>query len=281
MPALTLHLLAFKDQSYDARAFVAKLHSYPSVKVVVASRPRHVVVQPTLLDANQLLTQKWDLMLLLQPTGGQSQGESSLLPPELQDVILTEYRILAGIPSKLLANFPERDAQLKKQAPPPLTGSLSKIRSQSKESSQSLEVSPELLAFMDRLTLEHDKPVTMLNLLHFHHPDGKKNYFQYGQAFIPIAEKRGGNAKIVGNVVKPPGDSAFLNDSRGSPDRPQQDWWNEISIVHYPSIRHFCDMLAGEDYQAINEKYRLKALRDTFLLCTTEFDVEDDSRAKL
>ncbi|EEA26377.1 conserved hypothetical protein [Talaromyces marneffei ATCC 18224] len=184
MPALTLHLLAFKDQSYDARAFVAKLHSYPSVKVVVASRPRHVVVQPTLLDANQLLTQKWDLMLLLQPTGGQSQGESSLLPPELQDVILTEYRILAGIPSKLLANFPERDAQLKKQAPPPLTGSLSKIRSQSKESSQSLEVSPELLAFMDRLTLEHDKPVTMLNLLHFHHPDGKKNYFQYGQVSI-------------------------------------------------------------------------------------------------
>lgn len=181
MPALTLHLLAFKNQSYDAKAFAAKLRSYPSVEVVVASRPRHVVVQPTVLDANPLLTQKWDLMLLLQPTGGQTQEQSSLIPSELQDVILTEYRILAGIPSKLLASFPERDAQLKKQAPPPLTGSLSKIRSQSKESSQSLEVSPELLAFMDRLTLEHDKPVTMLNLLHFHHPDGKKNYFQYGQ----------------------------------------------------------------------------------------------------
>jgi hypothetical protein len=78
------------------------------------------------------------------------------------------------------------------------------------------------------------------------------------QAFIPVAGKRGGNAKIVGNVVQPPSGSSFLNDSRGSPDRPGQDWWNEISIVHYPSIRHFCDMLAGEDYQAINEKYRLK-----------------------
>lgn len=78
------------------------------------------------------------------------------------------------------------------------------------------------------------------------------------QAFIPVAGKRGGNAKIVGNVVKPPSNSASLNDSRGSIDRPEQDWWNEISIVHYPSIRHFCDMLAGDDYQAINEKYRLK-----------------------
>ena len=184
MPALTLHLLAFKDSSYDAKIFVAKLRSYPSVKVVVASRPRHVVVQATSLDVNSLMTQKWDLMLLLQPTGGQTYEQSSLIPSELQNVILTEYRILAGVPSKLLASFPERDAKLKNQAPPPLTGSLSKIRSQSKETSQSLEVSPELLAFMDKLTLEHDKPVTMLNLLHFHHPDGKKNYFQYGQVGI-------------------------------------------------------------------------------------------------
>lgn len=199
MPALTLHLLAFKDQSYDAKTFVAKLRTNPSVKVMVASRPRHIVVQPTLLDANPLLTQKWDLMLLLQPTGGQYQEQSSLIPSELQNVILSEYRILAGIPSKLLASFPERDAQLKKQAPPPLTGSLSKIRSQSKESSQSLEVSPELLAFMDRLTIEHDKPVTMLNLLHFHHPDGKKNYFQYGQ--VSIHKAKSPNLKILLLVV--------------------------------------------------------------------------------
>lgn len=199
MPALTLHLLAFKDSSYDAKTFVSTLRSYPSVKVVVASRPRHVVVQPTILDANPLLTQKWDLMVLLQPTGEQTSEQSSLIPSELQDVILTEYRILAGVPSKLLAGFPGRDAQLKKQTPPPLTGSLSKIRSRSKETSQSLEVSPELLAFMDRLTLEHDKPVTMLNLLHFHHPDGKKNYFQYGQVSI---HKEIPNLKISLRVVE-------------------------------------------------------------------------------
>lgn len=59
------------------------------------------------------------------------------------------------------------------------------------------------------------------------------------QHFIKVAGKRGGDAKIVGNVVSKDGD------------------WNEISIVHYPSIKHFCDMLAGEDYQAINDEFRL------------------------
>lgn len=61
-------------------------------------------------------------------------------------------------------------------------------------------------------------------------------------------------------MIKPaPGpDSA---DSRGSADRPVEDWWNEISIVHYPSIRHFCDMLAAEDYQEVNRKYRLGVSR--------------------
>lgn len=95
--------------------------------------------------------------------------------------------------------------------------------------------------------------------------------------------------------MKPAVDNA---DSRGDSSRPESDWWNEISIVHYASIRHFCDMLAGPDYQAVNEKYRLavsvpassrflqcadyiQALRDTFLLCTTELDLEESASARL
>ncbi|CRG89283.1 Protein TSD2 [Talaromyces islandicus] len=259
MPALTLHLIAFKDPSLDPTAFVDKLKATtPGVHVVVASRPRHIVVRPSALDANLLTTQRWDVMLLLQNTQSSSSLSSgSPIPAQLQSAISAEYRILAGIPSKLLTTYPERDARLKRQTQPPLTGSLDEIRRSSKETSQNLEVSPELLAFMDQLSADHDKPVTMLNLLHFHRPDGKKNYFDYGQAFIPVAGKRGGNAKLVGNVVQPP--SAQQIDSRRQHDQAEHEWWNEISIVHYPSIRHFCDMLAGQDYQKINEKHRLKA----------------------
>lgn len=69
-----------------------------------------------------------------------------------------------------------------------------------------------------------------------------------------IGGKRGGDAKIVGNVVQPPPDQS---DSRGNDALVDSDWWNEIAIVHYPSIKHFCDMAAGKDYQAINDEYRL------------------------
>ena len=103
----------------------------------------------------------------------------------------------------------------------------------------------------------------MLNLLHFNQPNGKKSYYEYGQAFIPVAGKRGGSAKLVGNVVNPGGEQR--DGSRGPRGSAPDDWWNEISIVHYPSISHFCDMLAGDDYQAINEKYRLSVCVSCFV----------------
>ncbi|KAL4893603.1 hypothetical protein BDV59DRAFT_27329 [Aspergillus ambiguus] len=260
MPALSLHLLSL---STDVASFLQALRQ--TRKVIVASRPRHVVIRSEVLDTNALTKTHWDLLVLLQPTGSNEPS----IPESLTRSVKSEYKVAVGIPSKLLASYEARDKHLKATASSAsLTGSLETVRAN--PSSQSLEVSPELLEFMDALSGKHDGPVTMLNLLHFHHPDGKKSYYQYGQAFIPVAGKRGGNAKLVGNVVPPSNEV----DSRGKADRPGEDWWNEISIVHYPSIRHFCDMLAGEDYQAINEKYRLSALRDTFLLCTTEFDVE-------
>lgn len=67
-----------------------------------------------------------------------------------------------------------------------------------------------------------------------------------------MAGRRGGDAKIVGNVVAPSSTTSNPNAITATADT-----WQEIAIVHYPSITHFCDMLAGKDYQAINEKYRL------------------------
>jgi hypothetical protein len=41
----------------------------------------------------------------------------------------------------------------------------------------------------------------MLDLLDFL-PGGKPKYYQYGQAFVEVAGKRGGDARIVDDVVK-------------------------------------------------------------------------------
>ncbi|TIA50062.1 hypothetical protein D6C79_03251 [Aureobasidium pullulans] len=252
MPLLNFHLLNLKD-NLQPHTFLSNLHEAdPSTKVIVASKPRHFVVKATTQDAS-ILNKPWDLMLLLQ-------GPNASLPSSLEKHISSSYSLPVGIPSKLLSTYPEKNARLIKEAPSAgLTGSLENPKMP--DSSQKLELSPELLKFMEELMKEHDGPVTMLNLLKFK-AGGKESYYQYGQHFIKVAGKRGGDAKIVGNVVSKDSD------------------WNEISIVHYPSIKHFCDMLAGEDYQAINDEFRLPALEDTLLVCTTEFGVMG-SKAKL
>lgn len=105
--------------------------------------------------------------------------------------------------------------------------------------------------------------MSMLNLLAFK-PGKKADYLQYGKAFgETIGAKRGGNAKLVGNVTAQQDQSV----SGGK--------WDEFALAHYPSITHFADMLASEDYQAVNLKYRVPSLADTFILATSEIELED------
>lgn len=102
----------------------------------------------------------------------------------------------------------------------------------------------------------------MLNLLSFK-PGLKEEYLKYGAEFAKsIGSRRGGDAKLVGSVI------------HGNKGSEEGDGWDEIAIAHYPSIQHFADMLASEDYQAVNKKYRVGSLKDTFILCTTELGLD-------
>ena len=81
--------------------------------------------------------------------------------------------------------------------------------------------------------------------------------------------KRGGIAKIVGKVI-----SVSSSPSTGGEIGDNGKEFDEIAVAHYPSILHFADMLRGEDYQKANHEFRVPALRDTFILCTTELAPE-------
>jgi hypothetical protein len=180
MPLLTLHLLSLAPGT-EPKGFANSLRSSPAVNadVIVASHPRRPVVRPNILDTDRLLNTKWDLLVLLRP---RSARASPSLKPLFAGTIREEYFLYTGIPSKLLSTFPAEDARLKREAATaPMTGALEEARG--KQSSQNLELSPDLLGFMDELTKVHDKPVTMLNLLHFH-PNGKPEYYKYGQVCV-------------------------------------------------------------------------------------------------
>jgi len=105
----------------------------------------------------------------------------------------------------------------------------------------------------------------MLNLLAFN-PGKKEQYLKYGAAFAKtVGSKHGGDAKVVGNVVSGQG---------------KEEGWDEIAIAHYPSVQHFAAMLGSRDYQEVNHKYRLGALKDTCILCTMEIGDDGELAGK-
>ncbi|KAF2233415.1 hypothetical protein EV356DRAFT_468599 [Viridothelium virens] len=263
MPLATFHLLRLSP-STSPTSFLSSLRTSPNApSIIIASRPRFLVIRPTHLDTAPLASQPWDLLLLLLPSSpASSSSPTSSIPASLHPLITATYNLTIGIPSRLLASYPSRNAELLRAAPTaPLTGSLDHAQTQS--SSQNLELSPDLARLMAELETVYTGPVTQLNLLQFQKEGGgKESYAAYGRGFVEVAGRRGGDAKIVGNVVRHAGEE-------------KEEGWDEISLVHYASIRHFCDMLAGPDYQEINAKYRLGALKDTVLMCTTELDLQD------
>ena len=50
--------------------------------------------------------------------------------------------------------------------------------------------------------------------------------------------------------------------------------WDLVLMAQYPSFKHFVDMGFDPEYQELNQKYRMPALRDLCILMTTEVDLE-------
>jgi hypothetical protein len=265
MPVCAIHLLSLTP-STTLPDFLNALHSQrETIKPLVISRVIRWIILPTTLSTPELLARNihWDILLILPTT--------TPLPTPLPHLIQHQWTVHAGVPSRLLHDFHTKNKNLlnaKKVDIPPLTGSLTKPRVSS--SSQGLELSPELREWISGFagTEEGRGAVSMLNLLAFR-PGRKEDYLRYGAEFArSIGKRRGGDAKIVGSVIHGNGDHTGQRDDG--------EGWDEVALAHYPSIEHFADMLASEDYQAVNQKYRVPSLKDTFILCTSEIGMGID-----
>lgn len=169
------------------------------------------------------------------------------------------------MPAALLDGFPARNRHLLDPSPSdaiaPLTGALDDPSRPDffTADSQPLKMTDKLFEWFQDVGVrkEGQRAVSMFNLLAID-PDKVDLYRSYGKGFHDGAGvRRGGVAKLVGHAV---------DDGSG---------WGEVAVAHYPSLWHFADMVAGDDYQEINEKYRIPALKDTLILCTTEVFAEE------
>lgn len=183
--------------------------------------------------------------------------------------VVSHWSTTAAVPSRLTKEFRTKTnpSLLHPNAKdvPELTGAL-KDPLLNKDS-QDLSLSSELQQWIGKSedTLPVKGAISMLNLLSFK-TGMKESYLKYGKAFAQtIGAKRGGNAKLVGNLMK--GSERVSEEEQGV--------WHEFALAHYPSLLHFADMLASKDYQEVNQNNRVGALGDTCILCTSELVVED------
>ncbi|KAG9199357.1 hypothetical protein G6514_008613 [Epicoccum nigrum] len=274
MPLCTVHLLALHNTTPNPLpSFLSALRSSP-IKPLVVSRVIRWIILPTKISTEHLLARNisWDLLLIL-PSADE-------LPNGIAKLVKHHWSVTAGVPSRLTNDFATTNEKLLHPDTctlPPLSPPSS--QKQTTQSSQNLELSAHLNAWIDSFVNNSSSgkagkgAVSMFNLLAFH-PGMKDEYLKYGAAFAKsIGSRHGGNAKIVGNVTG----------VNGERERVEGDW-DEIALAHYPSIAHFRDMLASEDYQEVNYKHRVGSLRDTCILMTSEIAIEElvgEGRARL
>lgn len=275
MPPCTVHLLSFSANNLqDVLQYLAGLA--PSEKPLVISRPVRWIILPEFLTTASLLTPSvpYDLLLVLRNTAP--------LPAPIARHVVQSFTLTIGVPSALLKDWEAKNRQhLHPDADniPALTGALEQPRIT--QSAQGLELTEELRKFAQQYDSLGPKwagrgpgagAISMLNLLSFV-PDMHDEYQKYGKAFAEsIGSRRGGNAKVVGRVL--PDVKLSPDQGRIGKDGNVEKGWDEVALAHYPSIWHFIDMLASEDYQAVNHKHRLHSLRDTCILMTSELEAE-------
>lgn len=253
MPACDLYIIALVS-GCSTRHFLSTLRQH-GVKPLSQARVLRWMILPTTLSRVPLLAYNhhWDLLIFLET--------SASLPREADTQIAASWSARCGIPSAMVREYASLNGQLQSLVAEPVDPAHLPTPAAS-SSAQKLELSPELVNYLQALPLGlRSHPVSMLNLLAFN-PGKKEQYQQYGNEFTArVGSKHGGKVKLVGNVVA---------------KQAKADGWDEIAFVHYPTLGHFAALSSDADYQEVNVKYRLGALKDTFILCVMEINNEGD-----
>lgn len=125
------------------------------------------------------------------------------------------------------------------------------------------QITPSLLAFVDH-PLCPKGSISMLNFVSYQpYPFAADSYQKYldGVAAGP-AKRFGIRTKYKGSVT-PSNRSVIVKGE-----------WDLVLMAQYPSLKHFVNMGFDPEYQELNQKYRMPALRDLCILMTTEDDLE-------
>jgi uncharacterized protein (DUF1330 family) len=112
--------------------------------------------------------------------------------------------------------------------------------------------------------LDHRGPIVMVNLMRFHQRSldgdgsGWDAYLRYSAITVPMIKARGGTLLWTG-------------DAKAVALGPQQNnQWDYVALVYYPSLAAFIDMMTSADYETLSDPHRRNGCAEHVIICTSE-----------
>lgn len=257
MSVCTLHLLSLSSHP-SIEPLLSVIPSLPAQPLLVAT-PHHWVIAPEKLTVDPLLRSPhpWDAVIVF--------ANNEPLPQALKGLVRGQWSLPFNVSTEMLDSLPAMNQRILHPQPgdiPPLKGSEGKQSDHADDTGDKdfeFAVTPALRSWFRSFAPTSDgrRAVTMLNWLAFN-PGGRERYMGgYVPAFAAGPGKSAGiTAKLIGAV-----------------DAEKHGGWEAVGIVHYPSITHFEEMLDSESYKDVDREYKFGVLKDTAILCVSEFVV--------
>ncbi|HWX07994.1 MAG TPA: DUF1330 domain-containing protein [Bradyrhizobium sp.] len=112
--------------------------------------------------------------------------------------------------------------------------------------------------------LDHRGPIVMVNLMRFHQRSldgdgsGWDAYLRYSAITVPMIKARGGTLLWTG-------------DAKAVALGPQQNnQWDYVALVYYPSLAAFIDMMTSADYETLSDPHRRNGCAEHVIIATSE-----------
>jgi uncharacterized protein (DUF1330 family) len=122
----------------------------------------------------------------------------------------------------------------------------------------------EMLNVRGLETMERDKPVVMVNLMRFRDRSldgdgsGWDAYQRYSALTVPMIKARGGTLLWTGNAR-----AVALGAE-------QDNQWDYVALVYYPSVAAFLDMMTSAEYEARSDPHRRNGCAAHVIIAASE-----------
>jgi hypothetical protein len=231
-----------------------KALSESDVKSLITAKVARWIVPPAVFSVDSLILDRgWDICVCFTA--------SAMMPEECQAFILSSWTASFNAPFSLVSSYTSTRSELATRIPSRSNELDKRTRFDENFSADHAGVTADLNAWMKSFInqQEGNPPVIMFNLLAF--KDIEK-YEKYQEALSGNTGSRHGLAPLLFGEV-----TEYSSSQVGVKE------WDMAAFIYYPSILHFGDMLASEDYQEASDTYRVGSLVDNPLLCLYDDDI--------